>query len=60
MWTAVGAGSRQSALVLALRRGAASTKEVPRGRGAARLGWGDGLRTGSTVSGWVDWLEAGK
>jgi len=33
---------------------AASTKEVPGGRGAARLDWADALRTILTVSGWVD------
>jgi len=59
MWTSVGAGSLQSALVLALKRGLPEPERFLRGRGAARVDWVDGLRTILTVSGWVDSLGEG-
>jgi len=60
MWTSVGAGSHQSAPVLALKRVLPAPKRFLRGRGAARLHWADALRTSLTVSGWVDSLEGEK
>jgi len=60
MWTLVGAGSLQSAPVLALKRMLPAPKRLLRGRGVATLDWSDALRTNLTVSGSVDSLAGGK
>jgi len=60
MGTSVGAGSLQSALVLALKRVLPSPKRFLWGRGGARLDLADPLRTSLMVSGCVDWLAGGK
>ena len=60
MWISVGAGSLQSAPVLALKRVLLAPKRFGRGRRAARLEWAEALRTILTVSGWVDSLAGDK